>query len=138
MIGLNKESRDYCYCLGRIVACVEITNQCNIASRVYNNAKTALAYQLREALTKSTHNVHKEIIEVAEVVLSKELPSRVLTAIDKNGTYWIGYYHEMQYLQKKYNGLFGNIKTTVIRHSPEIIKSNIISKPIADLLRCKD
>lgn len=138
MKGLNKESRDYCYCLGRIVACVEITNQCNIASCVYNNAKTALAYQLREALTKSTHNVHKEIIEVAEVVLSKELPSRVLTAIDKNGTYWIGYYHEMQYLQKKYNGLFGNIKTTVTRHSPEIIKSNIISKPIADLLRCKD
>ena len=138
MIGLNKESRDYFYCLGRIVACVEITNQCNIASHVYNNAKTALAYQLREALTKSTHNVHKEIIEVAEVVLSKELPSRVLTAIDKNGTYWIGYYHEVQYLQKKYNGLFGNIKTTVTRHSPEIIKSNIISKPIADLLRCKD
>jgi len=123
-MALNKEFKDYSYNLGRTVAVVEIINglRQTFASDVANNAKDKLPYQLTEALKKTSHNIHKELIEPADVVLNHgELPSKPVTAIDPMGRYWIGYYHEKAYLADTYKGVFGKVETTIEEHVPERI-----------------
>ena len=123
-MGLNKDFKDYSYNLGRAVAVVEIINGLRetFASQVFDNAKDKLPYQLKEALKKEHHNIYKELIEPADVVLNHgELPSNLFTAIDPMGRYWIGYYHEKAYLADTYNGIFGKVETTIEEHVPERI-----------------
>ena len=123
-MGLNKDFKDYSYNLGRTVAVVEIINGLRetFASQVADNANDKLPYQLKEALKKTSHNIHKELIEPADVVLNHgELPSKPVTAIDPMGRYWIGYYHEKAYLADTYKGVFGKVETTIEEHVPERI-----------------
>lgn len=123
-MALNKEIKDYSYNLGRAVAVVEIINGMRetFASQVADNTNDKLPYQLKEALKKQQHNIHKELIEPADVVLNHgELPSKPLTAIDPMGRYWIGYYHEKAYLANTYKGIFGKVETTIEEHVPEHI-----------------
>jgi len=123
-MGLNKDFKDYSYNLGRTVAVVEIINGLRetFASQVADNANDKLPYQLKEALKKTSHNIHKELIEPADVVLNHgELPSKPVTDIDPMGRYWIGYYHEKAYLADTYKGVFGKVETTIEEHVPERI-----------------
>ena len=123
-MALNKDFKDYSYNLGRTVAVVEIINGLRetFASQVADNAKDKLPYQLKEALKKTSHNIHKELIEPADVVLNHgELPSKPVTSIDPMGRYWIGYYHEKAYLADIYNGIFGKVETIIEEHVPEHI-----------------
>ena len=123
-MGLNKDFKDYSYNLGRTVAVVEIINGLRetFASQVADNAKGKLPYQLKEALKKQQHNIHKELIEPADVVLNHgELPSKPVTTIDPMGRYWIGYYHEKAYLADTYKGIFGKVETSIEVHVPEHI-----------------
>jgi hypothetical protein len=123
-MALNKDFKDYSYNLGRTVAVVEIINglRQTFASDVANNAKDKLPYQLTEALKKTSYNIHKELLEPADVVLNHgELPSKPVTTIDQMGRYWIGYYHEKAYLADTYKGIFGKVETTIEEHVPEHI-----------------
>ena len=123
-MGLNKDFKDYSYNLGRAVAVVEIINGLRetFASQVADNANDKLPYQLYEAVKKTSHNLHKELIEPADVVLNHgELPSKSVTTIDPMGRYWIGYYHEKAYLADTYKGIFGKVETTIEEHVPERI-----------------
>lgn len=123
-MALNKELKDYAYNLGRTVAVVEIMNGLRetFASDVANNAKEKLPYQLTEALKKINHNIYKELVDPADVVLNHgELSSKVITAIDSEGRYWIGYYHEKSYLTDTYCGIFGREEVTVEHYTPEHI-----------------
>ena len=124
-MGLNKDFKDYSYKLGRTVAVVEIINGLRetFASQVADNANDKLPYQLTEALKKTSHNIHKELIEPADVVLNHgQLPSKPVTAIDPMGRYWIGYYHEKAYLADTYKGIFGKVEITIEEHVPERIE----------------
>ena len=123
-MGLNKDFKDYNYNLGRTVAVVEIINELRetFASQVADNANDKLPYQLYEAVKKTSHNLHKELIEPADVVLNHgELPSKPVTTIDPMGRYWIGYYHEKAYMADTYKGIFGRVETTIEEHVPEHI-----------------
>lgn len=123
-MALNKENRNYHYNLGRTVALVEIINNLphTFAGLVFDNANEKLPYQLNEALKRNSHNLHKELIEPADVVLNQgELPSKVMTAVDPFGKYWIGYYHQKSYLADTYQGVFGKVETEVTEHVPERI-----------------
>lgn len=123
-MGLNKDFKDYNYNLGRTVAVVGIINGLRetFASQVADNANDKLPYQLYEAVKKTSHNLHKELIEPADVVLNHgELPSKPVTTIDPMGRYWIGYYHEKAYLADTYKGIFGKVETTIEEHVPERI-----------------
>lgn len=123
-MGLNKDFKDYNYNLGRTVAVVGIINGLRetFASQVADNANDKLPYQLYEAVKKTSHNLHKELIEPADVVLNHgELPSKSVTTIDPMGRYWIGYYHEKAYLADTYKGIFGKVETTIEEHVPERI-----------------
>lgn len=123
-MALNKDFKDYSYNLGRTVAVVEIINGLRetFASQVADNANDKLPYQLKDALKKTSHNIHKELIEPADVVLNHgELPSKSVTTIDPMGRYWIGYYHEKAYLADTYKGIFGKVETTIEEHVPERI-----------------
>jgi hypothetical protein len=123
-MGLDKENKNYCYNLGRVVALVEIVNglQITFAGDVFNNAKDKLPYQLKEALRKEKHNLHGELIDPADVVLnSGELPSKPMTTVDVTGKYWIGYYHEKAYLADAYKGIYGIEEYIIEHHSPERI-----------------
>ena len=123
-MGLNKDFKDYNYNLGRTVAVVEIINELRetFASQVADNANDKLPYQLYEAVKKTSHNLHKELIEPADAVLNHgELPSKPVTTIDPMGRYWIGYYHEKAYLADTYKGIFGKVETTIEEHVPERI-----------------
>ena len=123
-MGLNKDFKDYNYNLGRTVAVVGIINGLRetFASQVADNANDKLPYQLYEAVKKTSHNLHKELIEPADVVLNHgELPSKPVTTIDPMGRYWIGYYHEKAYLADTYKGIFGTVETTIEEHVPERI-----------------
>ena len=123
-MGLNKDFKDYNYNLGRTVAVVGIINGLRetFASQVADNANDKLPYQLYEAVKKTSHNLHKELIEPADVVLNHgELPSKPVTTIDPMGRYLIGYYHEKAYLADTYKGIFGKVETTIEEHVPERI-----------------
>ena len=123
-MALNKDFKDYSYNLGRTVAVVEIINGLRetFASQVADNANDKLPYQLKEALKKTSHNIHKELIEPADVVLNHgKMPSKPVTTIDPMGRYWIGYYHEKAYLADTYKGVFGKVETTIEHHTPERI-----------------
>jgi hypothetical protein len=123
-MALNKEFKDYSYNIGRAVAVVEIINGLRetFASQVADNAKDKLPYHLKEALKKTSNNIHKELLEPADVVLNHgELPSKPVTTIDPMGRYWIGYYHEKAYLADTYKGVFGKVETTIEEHVPEHI-----------------
>ena len=123
-MALNKDFKDYSYNLGRTGAVVEIINGLRetFASQVADNANDTLPYQLYEAVKKTSHNLHKEMIEPADVVLNHgELPSKSVTTIDPMGRYWIGYYHEKAYLADTYKGIFGKVETTIEEHVPERI-----------------
>jgi hypothetical protein len=123
-MALNKDFKDYSYNLGRTVAVVEIINGLRetFASQVADNANDKLPYQLKEALKKTSHNIHKELLEPADVVLNHgELPSKPVTTIDPMGRYWIGYYHEKAYLADTYKGIFCKVETTIEEHVPERI-----------------
>ena len=123
-MGLNKDFKDYNYNLGRTVAVVGIINGLRetFASQVADNANDKLPYQLYEAVKKTSHNLHKELIEPADAVLNHgELPSKPVTTIDPMGRYWIGYYHEKAYLADTYKGIFGKVETTIEEHVPERI-----------------
>jgi len=122
-MALDKSNKNYYYNLGRTVALVEIINNLpmNFAGLVFDNANEKLPYQLREALKRNSHNLHKELIEPADVVLfhGELLPTKVMTSVDANGTYWIGYYHQKSYLADAYKGVFGMVETEVSEHVPE-------------------
>lgn len=123
-MALNKDFKDYSYNLGRTVAVVEIINGLRetFASQVADNANDKLPYQMKEALKKTSHNIHKELIEPGDVVLNHgELPSKPVTTIDPMGRFWIGYYHEKAYLADTYKGIFGKVETTIEHHTPEHI-----------------
>ena len=88
-MSLNKENKNYCYNLGRTVALVEIINKLEhtFMSKVYDNAFVYLPYQLRNALFNDKHNLHKELLEPAHVVLMEgEIPHGILTSYDKTGS----------------------------------------------------
>lgn len=120
-MALNKESKDYYYNLGRVVAIVQIMQNLNstFASDVFNNALEKLPYHLNIALRKNKHNLHKELLEASELVRRRaEFPKSIMTAYDHAGTYYIGYYHQKSYLQSKYNGIYGNVETSIEHHTP--------------------
>lgn len=119
---LEKTNTNYYYNLGRVVAVVEIINnlQQGFASRVHNNALEKLPAQLTAALKKSQHNIHKELVGPADIVLNHgQLPSKAMTATDSFGRYWIGYYHEKSYLADTYKGVFGKEEVVIEHHQPE-------------------
>lgn len=123
-MALNKDYKDYSYNLGRAVAVVEIINGLprTFASEVFDNALQKLPYQLKTALNREKHNLHKELIEPADVVLNHgELPSKPVATIDNSGRYWIGYNHEKYYLTNTYKGIYGIEETTVEHYTPEHI-----------------
>lgn len=124
-MALDKKYKDYGYNMGRAVAVVEIINGLprTFASDVFDNALQKLPYQLKTALAKEKHNLHRELVEPADVVLNHgELPSKPISAIDHSGRYWIGYYHEKSYLADAYWGIYGIEETTVEHHTPERIE----------------
>ena len=123
-MALNKDYKDYSYNLGRAVAVVEIINGLRItfASDVFDNALQKLPYQLKTALNKEKHNLHKELVEPADIVLNHgELPSKTVSTIDPSGRYWIGYNHEKSYLANEYKGIYGIEETTVEHYTPDHI-----------------
>lgn len=132
-MGLDKTNKNYFYNLGRAMAVVEIINglQPSYRSLVYDNAKEKFPYQLREALRKTEHNLQKELLEPAEVVLTQgELPIRMLTP-DEGGKYWIGFYHEKAYLRDEYKGIFGTEEIVREEYTPKEVspvKSNDIEE----------
>ncbi len=125
-MGLNKENKNYCYNIGRVVAVVEIINGLreNFPRLVFDNAKDNLPYQLREALKCDKHNLHCELIGPADIVLNGEIPSKEMTSIDTVGTYWIGYYHEKAYLADTYKGIYGKEEVTIDHHTPEKVEAD--------------
>lgn len=121
-MALNKENKNYYYNLGRVVAIVEIMNNLDhmFMSKVFDNAFAYLPYQLKKALFNDKHNLHKELLDPADVVLMKgEIPHGILTAYDQTGAYAIGYYHQKAYLDETYHGVFGKVETEVTEHVPE-------------------
>jgi hypothetical protein len=129
-MALNKDSKDLGYNLGRVVAIVEIIEGENLFSLVFNNAKEKLPFYLNKALSKKDHNLNRELVGPAEFILSKELPSKVITAIDDKGTYSIGYYHQKSYLEGKYHGNYGIVETTIEHHTPYIIEDKTDSNSV--------
>ncbi len=137
-MALSKENKNYYYNLGRTVALVEIINglKNTFASLVFDNAKEKLPYQLAEALKKDAHNLHKELLEPADVVLNKgDLPSKMMTAVDPVGRYWIGYNHEKSYLEDTYKGIYGKEEITIECHTPEHIDATDLGDNRIDELR---
>jgi hypothetical protein len=137
-MALEKENKNYYYNLGRTVAVVEIMNglQTTFSNKVFENAREALPYQLREALKKLTHNLLRELVEPADVVLNYgELPLKVMTSVDPMGLYWIGYYHEKAFLADTYKGVYGKVETTIEKHSPVRIDVSQCADNIINELR---
>lgn len=123
-MALDKSNRNYYYNLGRTTALVEIINNLPpiFSCLVFDNANEKLPYQLNEALKRNRHNLHKELIEPADVVLNQgELPSKVMTTVEPIGKFWIGYYHQKSYLDNTYKGVFGKVETEVTEHIPELV-----------------
>lgn len=125
-MALDKNNKNYYYNLGRTVALVEIMNGLDgmFMSKVFDNAFAYLPYHLKKALFNEKHNLHKELLEPADVVLMHgEIPHGILTAYDKTGSYAIGYYHEKHYLDSTYHGVYGKVETEVVEHVPERVDS---------------
>ena len=122
-MALDKTSKNYFYNLGRTVALVEIMNGVErLVAQVNDNAKEKLPYQLREALKKQDHNLYKELIGPADVVLNQgELPSQILDPATQGNTYQVGYYHQKAYLENTYHGMYGKVETEMTVHVPERI-----------------
>lgn len=132
-MALDKESKNYCYNLGRTVAVVEAMNGVErLASQVNDNAAEKLPFQLREALKKQNHNLLPELIDPADIVLKGEMPSKVLEPMQGN-TYWVGYYQEKSYLEKTYKGIFGKVETEVTEHIPERVVATTTDNVIDEL-----
>lgn len=130
-MALNKESKNYYYNLGRVVAIVEIMTGEGLVSLVFNNAKEKLPYHLTKAMHDDKHNLHKELLAPAHVVLMEgELPKNIMTVHDSNGLYHIGYYHQKAYLEDKYKGNYGKIETVIEHHTPVKIEDRIDSESI--------
>ncbi len=125
-MALDKENENYYYNLGRTVALVEIMNGLDgkFMIKVFDNAFQNLPHHLKKALFNDKHNLHKELLEPADVVLMHgEIPHGILTEYDISGSYAIGYYHEKAYLDTTYHGVYGKVETEVVEHIPERIDS---------------
>jgi len=137
-MALDRNNRNYYYNLGRCVAIVEIMNELpkTFRSLVFDNAFEKLPFQLNEALAKDKHNLHDELMSVAEVILAdgNEFPKGLLTAYDTNGSFWIGLYHEGKYLDDTYHDVYGNAETVILDNIPEQI-SPIASNKIEELVK---
>lgn len=137
-MALDKNNKNYYYNLGRTVAIVEIIENQPISwkRKVFENAFVNLPYNLKNALKNSRHNIHNELIEPADIVLNGgEIPKEPMTAVDMNGLFWIGYYHEADFLDRTYKGVFGKVETTIEKHVPERVDISGDSQPIEDLRR---
>ena len=123
-MALDKTNKNYFYNVGRTVAIVEIMNELpeTWRGKVCTNAYQNLPYQLKKALFNERHNLHKELLDPANVTLMEgELPKTLMSVEDKTGLFWIGYYHEKAYLADTYKGIFGKVETTIEEHVPERI-----------------
>ena len=137
-MALDKNNRNYFYNVGRTVALVEIMNELpdTWRGKVCTNANQNLPYQLKKALFNERHNLHKELLDPANVTLMEgELPKTLMSVPDKTGSFWIGYYHEKAYLADTYKGIYGKVETTIEEHVPEPITVTHDVAPIDELRR---
>ena len=137
-MALDKNNRNYFYNVGRTVALVEIMNELpdTWRGKVCTNANQNLPYQLKKALFNERHNLHKELLDPANVTLMEgELPKTLMSVPDKTGSFWIGYYHEKAYLADTYKGIYGKVETTIEEHVPEPITVTHDAAPIDELRR---
>lgn len=103
---LDKESKNYYYNLGRVVAIVEIMNglRPDFFQKVSINAYAYLPYHLTKALFNDNHNLHAELLDPADIVLRQgKIPHGLFFGRDKNGEYALGYYHQKAYIDNQNN-----------------------------------
>ena len=121
-MALDKTKKDYYYNLGRVTALVELMTAvpANFVGKVFDNANNMLPYWLKKALFNDKHNLHKELLEPADVVLMHgEIPKKMMSVVDKNGCFYIGYYHQKSYIAEKYGCFIGKEEVIVKEHTPE-------------------
>jgi hypothetical protein len=108
-----------------------------IVGKVFDNANNILPYWLKKALFNDKHNLHKELLEPADVVLMHgEIPKTLMTVVDKNGCFYIGYYQQKAYITEKYGTAIGKEEVTIEHHTPEHIDvPTDIDNTIDDLKR---
>lgn len=123
-MALDKTNKNYYYNLGRVTAIVELMNDMpyNFVGKVFDNANNILPYWLKKSLFNDKHNLHKELLEPADVVLIHgEIPKTLMTVVDKNGSFYIGYYQQKSYITETYGTAIGKVETTIEEHVPERI-----------------
>lgn len=138
-MALDKENKNYYYNLGRVTAIVEEMNDVphNFLGKVFDNANNILPYWLKKSLSNDKHNLHKELLEPADVVLMHgEIPKTLMTVVDNNGSFYIGYYQQKAYMTEKYNGVYGKEETIIEHHTPERIEApDSMDNTISELKR---
>lgn len=115
-MALDKTNKNYYYNLGRVTALVEVMTDrpYNFVGKVFDNANNILPYWLKKALFNDKHNLHKELLEPADVVLMHgEIPKTLMTVVDKNGCFYIGYYQQNAYITEKYGTAIGKEEVTI-------------------------
>ena len=123
-MALDKTNKNYYYNLGRVTAIVELMNDMpyNFVGKVFDNANNILPYWLKKSLFNDNHNLHKELLEPADVVLMHgEIPKTLMTVVDKNGSFYIGYYQQKAYVTETYGTAIGKEEVTIEHHTPERI-----------------
>ena len=135
-MALDKSNENYYYNLGRVIALVEIINDLphRIVSKMFDNPFQILPYWLKKSLFNEKHNLHKELLDPADVVLMKgEIPHGMVSSYDKTGSCPIGYYHEKSYLDKTYHGIYGKVETEVSEHVPQVVNAETVDNNIEEL-----
>lgn len=125
-MGLDKENRNFYYNVGRTTAIVEVMNglPTGFVSKVFDNARLNLPYQLNKALMNERHILHRELLEPSLISLMDDpLPTKIMSTNATGGCrFWAGYYHQKAYLQQNYKKLFENVETTIEEHIPERVE----------------
>jgi hypothetical protein len=138
-MALDKTNKNYYYNLGRVTALVEVMTDrpYNFVGKVFDNANNILPYWLKKALFNDKHNLHKELLAPADVVLMHgEIPKTLMTVVDKNGCFYIGYYQQKAYITEEYGTAIGKEEVTIEHHTPEHIDvPTDIDNTIDDLKR---
>lgn len=123
-MAIDKTNKNYYYNLGRVTAIVELMNDMpdNFVCKVFDNANNILPYWLKKSLFNDKHNLHKELLEPADVVLMHgEIPKTLMSVVDKNGSFFIGYYQQKAYITENYGTAIGKEEVTIKHHTPERI-----------------
>lgn len=123
-MALDKTNKNYYYNLGRVTAIVEAMNQLpySFVGKVFDNARNILPYWLTKSLLADRHNLHRELLEPADVVLMHgEIPRRLMTVVDTSDRFYIGYHHQKAYIAKTYGTALGKEEVTIEHHTPEHI-----------------